>query len=264
MSDDFTSARPAIDLVGVIETLHRNAALGAALARPVTQKVNGREYLIQADGEYDEVTRLAHDEAAYLEPTTVLDCESIVRWAKGTGAEEGEVVLSRTGTTIARTPRRIDRDHAREVCHKPFFSEYLPPGCRMSYAQLRAWIAVIGDGMKAPKQTKFNAQLDAISVQLGDVVKITKKGGAMSVKREGSEEVGSSMPREIVATVPFGDPPFETDVTFALTAWPDREEGVLFEAVHVRNDKALDRYLSWADEHLRKGLPKGWHLFRAP
>jgi len=250
-----------INLQALYESVVK-VAQEAAGPKPDQVEVNGRHFIRQPNGRYDPVDHHRVDEDEYTATTRVVDLSSMLRWANAFEVLNGELHVSRSGSSAALSPRFVDAWHHRNSISKPFFNAYLPPTDPMGYLKFRAWVDLLGDGLQ--EREGIEAELGSLSAASGRASKIRMTGGVIQVRGEHKEEIIGGLRRRFVATIPFGDPDFTTDVTFLVSCQTDTSARLYFTAQHLELDSALDRYLAWAKERAEAELPDNWLCLLIP
>ncbi len=252
-----------IDLPKTIETIAKLEH--EKKARLETVAIGDRKFILdQQSGESREVLPRFEDLGPHLTAPSVLDIASVCRWAGASGAPDGEVHLSRASTTQAFTPRRVSPGLKRDAITRGFFGDYLPPKDWMSVDAWRKWTDKIRPFMTPEQQEAFDLGFGALMLQSATVTEVEMQGAVIqaSVKR-GNTTGNPRVPRAIQATIPFGDPSFQTPCRFTISIKTDKDEA-RYLAVHDEGDGSYQSWLDWAQERLAESLPSGWLVLVTP
>lgn len=228
---------------------------------PTSLDINGRRYVRTHNGGYTEVSYHENDTDAYLASAEVIDLTSLITWANAAGGD-GEILISRGGSSVARSPRRVNRWHSQSKATKDFYDEFMPPTGLMSFVAFKTWLDRLGERLE--DYEAIEAEMDTLGASAGTTGKVSMTGGVIKVTGEKKTEVIGGMRRYIKANIPFGDPAFPTDVQFIVSAASGRNGEMHFTAGHLVIDGALDRYAAWALERCAEELPDGWIALATP
>ncbi len=245
-----------IDIVGLSEKLEE--LVRARELRGEVVEANGRTFIYNdQEQRYVEVQERLVDEAAYLAPVEVVDLTSGIRWALEAGTD-GEVRLSRSRATVFATPRRVSRRESRDEARKLFYCPHRPPAGEMTFDQFLNWCEDLAPLMEPSEAKGLIAALQMVSAADSSVTKVVMNGARMSIHSAVDRDTQSStpIPREIQATIPFGDPEFCTEVRFRLTATAKDKE-LRFRAHMVADEAARARWTEYACQRLAEELA-GW------
>lgn len=248
-------------LKALFEAIVEQVGKAGVNTSPTSLDINGRRFIRTHNGGYSEVAYHQDDTDAYLAGANVVDLTSLITWANAAGGD-GEILVSRAGTSFARSPRRTNRWHSQNKAEKVFYDEFMPQNGLMSFVAFKTWLDRLGDRIEDHEGVE--AELDTLSAFAGTSGKVKMTGGVIKAMGENKTEVVGGMRRYIGADIPFGDPGFSTKVMFLVSAASDRNGELHFTAEHLVIDGALDRYVEWARERCAAELPDGWIALATP
>lgn len=246
-----------IDMAATIQEVAKMAKAERARFREI--KLRDRVYLLdEHTGVVSEVEPRRDDETPRLVEVKVLDLASLIKWAHSTGATDGEVRLSRAGTTVGSTPRRAAPHEKRDLAGRDFFSDYLPSGQWCDLETFQLWLDRVRPGMDAKTLDVVDIAFGAVSATSTQVVELEVDGATIHAQVKAGEKVTGrrTLPRLVTSTVPFGDPAFRYPVRFVVGV-RIADGKVQFRAHHDPNDGAYEAWLEWGTAAL-EGLPQGW------
>lgn len=249
----------SIDIPATITTVATLAK--AERPRFREMKLRDRVYLVdELTGDLKEVEPRREDESPRLVLVgDLLDVASLIEWARTTGADDGEVRLSRAGPTVAACPRRTEPHQKRDHAQRGFFADYLPDGKWSDLETFQLWLDRIRPGMDEKTLDLVDIAFGSVSATSTQVVELEVDGATIQASVKSGEKVTGkrTLPRLITSTVPFGDPAFRYAVRFVVGV-RIADGKVQFRAVHDPNDGAFEAWLEWGAAQLRAGLPEGW------
>jgi hypothetical protein len=223
----------------------------------VSQVPGGHYTVDQTTGE----VKLAIPEVATRGNTRLGDLASLRAWC-ATETSGGDIVIGRTGNTVACTPAKALK-HTRSTAAVAFFDRFIPKSA-MNLRQFTGWLDLLRAGIPEADMIAIDRCLQAVTIGEASTSTVTQTGAAINVKVEAGRGLTSErpFPKRITAMIPFGDPSHVTPVTFSLTleakgsellataAVDEMELGVGSTCVGPR-----DRFVEWAQTQLA-GLDK--------
>lgn len=247
-----------LDMAATINEVAKMAKAERSRFREI--KIRDRAYLLdEQEGTVQEVDPRREDEAPRLVEVKLLDLESLIDWTIATGAFDGEVRLSRAGTTTAITPRRTAPHEKRDLAGRDFFADYMPTGQWADLETFQIWLDRVRPGMDEKTLDLVDLAFGSVSATSTQVVELEVEGATIHAQVKAGEKVTGkrTLPRLITSTVPFGDPAFRFPVRFVVGV-RIADGKVQFRAHHDPNDGAFEAWLAWGTQQLKTRLPEGW------
>lgn len=245
-----------IDIPGTIQSAVELA--DKKKARVGALAVRDRVFLVdQETGATSEIEPRREDESPRLERVKLLDLFSLIEWCAE--FEAGEIRLSRSGESVAVTPRAVAPHEKRDQVSKEFFGDFLPSGEWQPLEKFQFWLDRVRPGMDPQTLELVDVSFGGVSASSIQVVELQVTGAFVNAEVKANEKVGGSrpIPRKIRSRVPFGDPAFTYEVGFVLSVRLNAGK-LEFAAHHDINDGAFDAYLAWAREKLAANVSPSW------
>jgi hypothetical protein len=265
-------ARTASDLAGAL-------LKKLTTRRDPTLELAGRHFLFSDKHDHYEEIREAdeEDERPHVpNDRTLVDLASLAAWveresrddlmnrSEDTPSYAGAIYISRAGDSSAVWPYRTFAHEKRNRVSKAFYRAFLP-GQRLdpvslNYRGILEWFDLLGVERLDDYKNHVLA-FRSVSATEGRAVKVQSEGAVMTVHTESKDGVKGSakIPKYLTAKIPFGDPGFQTSVTWRLTVTV-QNGAPTFTLAHNESDGAFDRYLAWAREFMKEKTPHGWTL----
>ncbi|MFH1568503.1 MAG: hypothetical protein ABIL09_10950 [Gemmatimonadota bacterium] len=265
-----------IDLTELYNSITDRAVL-TQVTYPPTIQVAERHYLRQPNPNTDSPEEYLYQEvvpderfdprvlglAPRLQHVShILNIQSLLRWTMGCPDSDGQILLSRRDDTEATSPRLAPKNGVRNTARKMFFRDYLPPAGVMGYVSFLSWIDRLGDRLQHYEE--IHQAMAQASVMVDSGATLRQTGAVIQFQAESKQQVSAPIPRRLSARIPFGDPGFETDVSWLLSASADKKGSDIRVVAELLGQAAQEAYAAWALARLDDALPQGWVVLVTP